>query len=80
MLFHPTRTPSPWQPSPAPSSLLADSKPPCGPGSNWPAAKSDLEGLRQSTAMPLRAADGRPMEDDTFGSILHRAFRGTVLG
>ena len=49
-------------------------KPSCDPTANWPATLKDLEVLRQQITMPLRAADGWPMEHDTLGCIIERAF------
>jgi hypothetical protein len=38
----------------------------------------DVAALRQRTAMPLRTAEGRAFEDDTFGHILERTLVGDV--
>ena len=45
------------------------------PVANNPTNLSELEQLRRSTSMPLIVAGGRPMVENTFGSILRRAFR-----
>lgn len=54
---------------------IEDSRSPCTSG-NYPANLAELGVLRRRSSMPLIAADGRPMAENTFGGILEQVFLG----